>query len=214
MHLGLYRYWLAKRGQRRMPARADIDPTEIPQLLAYISIVHKVEDEYRYRLVGTMVANQRGRDLTGDAITAYTGGAPESASAVKEVSAHIFTFGRPLFVTGEYEVGPGDLHHASAAAVPLSNDDREVNMVMFTHTAYFPPNTGPSADWLRDAHLRLTSVAEIEDTTHLERLCRDWERLCLAANTHHRGGAKRFDAVSSLTRPVLKDNQERRSEKS
>jgi hypothetical protein len=42
-HLALYRYWSEKRGKRVMAARGDIDPAEIPALLPYISLVHKVE---------------------------------------------------------------------------------------------------------------------------------------------------------------------------
>lgn len=63
----IYDYWNRKRGNRRMPARADIDPAEIKPLLAYILLTDLHYDPLRayFRLVGTAVAEVAGRDLTG-----------------------------------------------------------------------------------------------------------------------------------------------------
>ena len=50
----MYTYWLAKRGDRPMPRRSDLDPTEIPaHLLPGITLVDVVPDarRYVYRLV-------------------------------------------------------------------------------------------------------------------------------------------------------------------
>ena len=63
-HIDLYRYWLAKRADRRMPARRDLDPCDIPKLLPYVMIVEKADDRFRWRLVGSAVAREAGRDLT------------------------------------------------------------------------------------------------------------------------------------------------------
>jgi hypothetical protein len=63
----LYDYWLAKRGGRRMPGRADIDPAEIKPLLPYVVLtdVHRNPLRIYFRLVGTAVAAAAGRNLTG-----------------------------------------------------------------------------------------------------------------------------------------------------
>jgi len=69
--IALYNYWLAKCGNRAMPARADIDPVEMPrQLLPGICIVEVVADErrYVYRLVGTGEVEVRGNDPTGKSV--------------------------------------------------------------------------------------------------------------------------------------------------
>jgi hypothetical protein len=69
--IALYNYWLAKGGNRAMPARADIDPVEMPrQLLPGICIVEVVADErrYVYRLVGTGEVEVRGNDPTGKSV--------------------------------------------------------------------------------------------------------------------------------------------------
>jgi hypothetical protein len=63
----LYAYWNAVRGQRRMPAREDIDPVALRDILPHIVMVD-VEREplrFRYRLVGTYVNSISGRDITG-----------------------------------------------------------------------------------------------------------------------------------------------------
>ncbi len=63
----LYDYWRAKRGDRAMPGRDDIDPAEIKALLPYILLtdVHHQPLRVFIRLVGTAVAEAAGRNLTG-----------------------------------------------------------------------------------------------------------------------------------------------------
>ncbi len=60
-------YWDSKRGERAMPARADLDPVEIPELLPYVVLVDTAEtlEDFRYRLVGTEVCAGFERDPTG-----------------------------------------------------------------------------------------------------------------------------------------------------
>jgi hypothetical protein len=68
-HPGLrdfYGYWLSKRGGKRVPARADIDPVEIHRFLPNIFMIDVIEGgaRFRYRLVGTAI---------GDAVGDYSG---------------------------------------------------------------------------------------------------------------------------------------------
>lgn len=63
----LYHYWTAKRAGRPMPARADLDPTEIKHLLANLLIADITTQPFRvrYRLIGTKVVAASGIDFTG-----------------------------------------------------------------------------------------------------------------------------------------------------
>ena len=63
----LYSYWLSKRGDRAMPARADIQPGEIRALLPDVLLVDVIEGgkDFRYRLVGTELERHFGRGVTG-----------------------------------------------------------------------------------------------------------------------------------------------------
>ena len=50
----LLAYWRQKKGDRRAPTRADIDPAEIKRLLPYVGLVDVERSplRFRYRLVG------------------------------------------------------------------------------------------------------------------------------------------------------------------
>jgi len=56
-------YWLQKAAGKVMPSRADLDPLDIPQLLANIflvDVVPGVPRRFRFRLVGTRIAELEG----------------------------------------------------------------------------------------------------------------------------------------------------------
>lgn len=64
--VALLGYWHGKRGSRRFPARADIDPTDIPAFLPRIMLADVRHDplDFRYRLVGTGVCDTHWFDFT------------------------------------------------------------------------------------------------------------------------------------------------------
>jgi len=177
-HLDLYRYWLSKRGLRRMPSRRDIDPSDISRLLPYVGMVEKVDDEFRYRLAGTALVQQFGRDFTGKTLGSDLSDKPEAVQAMRALAQHIFGNGRPVFVTGEYETKFRNIHNASALVLPLSEDDDRTNLVIFTRLARFSLGTGPAPDWLKGVPLTITDAVHIQNATDLEGRCLDWERLC------------------------------------
>lgn len=64
----LWEYWSGiARVQGRVPRRADMDPVDIPKLLANIWIVDFDWGtlRFRYRVIGTAVTRARNSDLTG-----------------------------------------------------------------------------------------------------------------------------------------------------
>jgi hypothetical protein len=69
-HRELYDYWQARRpAPNRLPARADIDPSEIPHLLGAVWMTDVVRTErsvrFRERLVGTAMVELYGFETTG-----------------------------------------------------------------------------------------------------------------------------------------------------
>jgi hypothetical protein len=177
-HLDLYRYWLSKRALRRMPSRSDIDPSAIPHLLPYVGMVEKVDDEFRYRLAGTALVQQFGRDFTGKTLGSDLSDKPEVVQAMRAVARHIFATGHPVFIIGEYETQFSNIHNASALVLPLSADGNATNLVIFTRLARFRLGTEPAPDWLRGAPLTIRDAAQIQNAADLERRCLDWEGLC------------------------------------
>jgi hypothetical protein len=61
----LYAYWERKRGTRRMPSRADIDPADLKRILPNIILARFERDgRVRYTLVGTRCVAHAGMDYT------------------------------------------------------------------------------------------------------------------------------------------------------
>jgi hypothetical protein len=60
-------YWEERRGGRLAPSRADLDPTDIPNLLPHLMLVEVPPGagQLRYRLVGTEVERNFGISMTG-----------------------------------------------------------------------------------------------------------------------------------------------------
>src|ERR1700741_3932332 len=95
-HLDLYRYWDGRRNERLMPARKDIDPADIPALLPHVSLIHKPDGQFRFRLVGSAAVEQFGRDLTGDVVGSHGDNARETVAAVQAVCERVFASARPV----------------------------------------------------------------------------------------------------------------------
>jgi hypothetical protein len=174
-HLDLYRYWLAKCGGRPMPARRDIDPTDVPPLLPYLGIIEHADGELRYRLIGTALGQQLGRDVTGGTVGSYVRFAPGLRATVELVC----TAARPVFNTAR--LGPGFAHKISALLLPLSKDGAAVNMIVFLYLTHFQPCGWASPDWLWSTPVSVGEPAIVEDAAHLENLVADWERACSAS---------------------------------
>jgi hypothetical protein len=99
----LWRYWNACRGRRTMPGRKDLDPVDIPRLLANLILVDvgAEPDDLRYRLAGTEVVRLFGIELTGR--TVGTGMPAIAARLTRARFAHVVRTARPAFAAGMME---------------------------------------------------------------------------------------------------------------
>src|ERR1700752_661441 len=61
-------YWSEKCGERAMPFRRQIEPTEIPGLLSIVLLADVAPAGPRMRLLGTEATNAYGRETRGGAI--------------------------------------------------------------------------------------------------------------------------------------------------
>lgn len=130
-HAALYRYWDSKRAGRPMPSRRDFDPCEVPALLPHLMIVDKVEGRFRYRLVGTAVADHMGRDLTG-LFVGDNVAPPEYAAAYCAGFEHVWTSGRPVFATSEYQPTSGNVRASSRLLLPLGEDGCHTDRIVLS----------------------------------------------------------------------------------
>lgn len=125
-----YEYWNGKRQGRRMPARADIDPSEIKDLLPGILLINVAHDPLHmiYRLVGTDEVEARGYDPTGknvrDHVFAVT---PEFGFETYVLAA---TKGVVVFDQESWAAPNPRLCEVGSVVMPLSDDDQTVTMLI------------------------------------------------------------------------------------
>ena len=129
--VAMYAYWQAKCGQRTMPARADIDPTDMPRrLLPGICIVDVVSDErrYVYRLVGTGEVEVRGSDPTGKSVLEGFFG-PSAADALSCYD-RVVQSKAPFLDGAPFTAPSGKWINEESLFLPLSDDGKDVNKIL------------------------------------------------------------------------------------
>jgi hypothetical protein len=127
----IFAYWDGKRGTRRMPSRADLDPIELRGLVNNIALYDVVEPGplYRVRLVGSDIAEFDGRNTVGEWVG--TGRPPEIVAQITSVLTSIVTTSAPRFRAGQvYWNRDKGLRRFESCFLPLSPDDRAVNMIL------------------------------------------------------------------------------------
>ncbi len=126
----LFDYWREKRGDGAMPARADLDPLEIPTLLPIIGLVDVLDGgaRFRYRLIGTEIVDVDGYDPTGrflDEVLPDSGYADYLIGMFREVTRER----RPLYGESDFR-GQGPIERrVRRLFMPLSRDGRSVDMI-------------------------------------------------------------------------------------
>jgi len=128
----LLRLWQDKRAGRRLPARSDFPVEDLRPWLGQVSLVDVSEAprRFRWRLIGSRIAERLGRDVTGrwfDEIyegTMLDGYARAYSRAVDRRE--------PVFHSGDLEFVGKEFQHFSSVHLPLSEDGETVNMLMLT----------------------------------------------------------------------------------
>ena len=143
----LYRYWDDKRGDRRAPARADIDPLDMPGLLPNIwmmdvtgapgsddvpaapgEMTEADKPGFRMRLMGTGLVEAFGCDLTGAPFEAMFKG-PEAAEIYADFCAVLRTW-RPHYAVRSGEWAERGFITYSRLALPLSGDGARIDRLL------------------------------------------------------------------------------------
>ena len=140
----LLAYWLEKKGDRRAPGRVDIDPLEIVRLLPHVIMidVERSPPRFRYRLVGTEIVKQLGRDLTGRYLDQLEHNPRIDAIAAEY--ARVASWGAPICATWEYTRDDGRFIRYERLALPLSSDGKTVD-VLFGGTVFDKAHGGVTA---------------------------------------------------------------------
>lgn len=118
----LHQYWDGKRGDRAMPARADIEPGDIKHLLPNLLIVDLEAEPFRvrYRLLGTKVVAESGNDFTGRYLDEML---PIDAEDEWETCYHlVWREKRPLFGSTTVPTPAGETFTYEFGIYPLGAD--------------------------------------------------------------------------------------------
>jgi hypothetical protein len=124
----LYAYWHGKKGDRKMPSRPDICPTEIIDLLPKIVLID-VEHEpqrFRFRLVGTDVVNVMGQDATGKYLDDLSSN-PVIHDRLSWLTQHKTTY----YVTSRLDWLNRSFQKYHVLGLPLGDETGKVNMIMY-----------------------------------------------------------------------------------
>ena len=134
----LYRYWWEKRGSRPAPNRADLNPTEIPELLP---IVHLIDVSwnpvsFRHRLVGTELVERLERDVTGKVVdgSLYGEATEEIIGALTRIATEVRPFRRQARLAWHKR----DWLMIESIEMPLIDDAGQVAMILAGRAVTIP----------------------------------------------------------------------------
>ncbi|VAV87904.1 hypothetical protein MNBD_ALPHA02-1153 [hydrothermal vent metagenome] len=124
----LYEYWNGKKGDRNMPSRPDISPTEIINLLPKIILID-VEYEpqrFRFRLIGTDVVTAMGQDATGKYLDELS-----SNSAMNDRLSWLVRQKTTYYVTSQLDWLNRSFQKYHVLGLPLGDKAGKVNMILY-----------------------------------------------------------------------------------
>lgn len=134
-------YWESKRAGRFAPRRADIDPAEIRAHMPTLMMVDVLPDgDYRYRLMGTELAEGRGRTATGQRVTELMADRPSALRQLKERFDSVVAARAPVYSRGEvyWETSADDMRMFECGYFPLSDDGETVNIILAELIIFWP----------------------------------------------------------------------------
>lgn len=126
----LFNYWLAKRGTRFAPSRADIDPLELKFILSQILVFDVVEggEDFRTRIAGTGTYALHNADITGDLLSTLK--PKEFADAILAHYRGIITHRQPTYSRTGYWDGGYEAEAYHALRLPLSSNGQDIDMIL------------------------------------------------------------------------------------
>jgi hypothetical protein len=125
----LYQYWLTKRGMRRFPARADIDPLDFAYAIGWVNLLDVTYNplRFRFRLHGTELRAKNQMDMTGRYLDDHP--LADLRDYIEPVWRDVIERGAPTH--GFYDQTVAHTQHRyEALRLPLSSDGKTVDMLL------------------------------------------------------------------------------------
>ncbi|MFQ5772966.1 MAG: PAS domain-containing protein [Kiloniellaceae bacterium] len=137
----LYNYWESKKRGDRLPARADIDPVEIPGLLRNVALVRVIGDaeDFEIVLAGSRIEEVHGRSLKGVSISTLREKL-ETSPAIRQY-AEVVRHAEPRYREGDLKIFGKEHWWSHRLLLPLSSDGKRVDMMLAG--VFFAPASQP-----------------------------------------------------------------------
>lgn len=125
----LYAYWCARRGERPLPARADLDPADFAYILGNVVLVevHREPLRLRYRLHGVNLVARDGYDMTGRWLHDHP--EPEYRVRIEQTYGEVARSGRLAHGIRDIVVD-GRTRRYETLVLPLGRDGATVDMIL------------------------------------------------------------------------------------
>jgi hypothetical protein len=125
----LYDYWQARRKDGRLPARADIHPSELRFLMGNLLLVEALREplRFRYRLVGSNLTRFLKLELTGKLLDQHPD--PEFRRLVTATYTTLAETGQPWAARRDTMLD-GRLRRYEVLLLPLAADGTIVDMIL------------------------------------------------------------------------------------
>lgn len=139
--LRLYDYWAARRLGGRLPSRQDIDPADIKFAVGNVSLIDVLYDplRFRFRLVGSLMSQRMGWDLTGKMVDEV----PDAEYREGLLAAYrgIVASRQPSTMLYERLID-GKMRRFEVLRLPLASDGETIDMLLLC-PMYFEPLPAP-----------------------------------------------------------------------
>ena len=134
----IYGYWRSKIADGRLPARAAINPLDIPKLLPFVFLVDVERDpqRFRFRLIGTQICAWAGRDTTGMYTDEERYG--ERGPSITREYGEVVARRQPIYREQKARIPERDFMFYQKLILPLSCDGEHVDMLFCATDAIAP----------------------------------------------------------------------------
>ena len=126
----LFDYWESKRGERKMPSRADIDPLDLTFIIGNVILVDVIPGTplgFRIRLHGTNLVERVHYELTGKMLDDLP--QPEFRELSRLSFTRVANTGKPLQARRDRILDERPRRYETII-LPLSGDDARVDMLL------------------------------------------------------------------------------------
>ena len=125
----LYDYWTRQRGDRAVPLRSAVEPADLAPILPDVFILeHGRLHDPRFRLAGTRICAQFGRELKGTGFDALF--APDLRTRIARITENVMAHGAPAVMQIQLVDGTLDTTEGEIVLLPLASKGKVADRII------------------------------------------------------------------------------------